>query len=862
MEIEKKSNSHPTFLFLSSPMAIHLLLLLLASSSFISAAPTPPFSPQDNILIDCGAKSPATLPDGRSFKTEEQSTQFLKTNKDIQVSVPSADVPSPIYLTARIFTEQATYAFQLTRPGFHWVRLHFFPLKNNECDLQQATFSVMTDKYVLLHNFKVNNNTNAILKEYLLNVTEPKFSINFIPMKNSAAFINAIEVVSAPDSLISDQGTALFPVNSFSGLSDFGYQVAYRLNMGGPLITSQNDTLGRTWIPDTDFLKDKNLARDFSVATYVVKYTDVLTPIIAPATVYSSLTEMADSKTMQPNFNVSWKFDVDTSFDYVLRMHFCDIVSKSLNDLYFNVYINGKMAISGLDLSSLAGELGVPYYKDIVVNASTMLEGLSVQIGPMNEKTGTVNAILNGLEVLKMSNSVDSLDGEFGVDGTSAGLGTKGTVAAVGFAMMFGAFVGLGAMVIRWKRRPQDWQKRNSFSAWLLPIHASDSSFMASKNSVGSHKSNFYSSTGLGRYFSFVELQEATKNFDSSAIIGVGGFGNVYLGTIDDGTKVAVKRGNPQSEQGITEFQTEIQMLSKLRHRHLVSLIGYCDENDEMILVYEYMSNGPFRDHLYGKNLPPLSWKQRLEISIGAARGLHYLHTGIAQGIIHRDVKTTNILLDDAFVAKVADFGLSKDAPMGQNHVSTAVKGSFGYLDPEYFRRQQLTDKSDVYSFGVVLLEVLCARPAINPQLPREQVSLAEWAMQWKRKGLIEKIIDPHLVATINPESMKKFAEAAEKCLAEYGVDRPTMGDVLWNLEYALQLQEAFTQGKSEEEAKVQSATVSASPAPVAVTPISPSSDHRPVFNPEENKGPAEVQAIDDHSGTAMFAQFSGLSGR
>ncbi|CAH8392073.1 unnamed protein product [Eruca vesicaria subsp. sativa] len=861
MEIRKEPNIPMTLVLDSSSSRSFMALLLtvilfltgLASSS---GGPPAAFKPADNILIDCGAKSSAKTPEGRVFKSDSETVQYIEAKDDIQVSAPPSDkLPSPLYLTARLFRQEAIYKFHMTQPGWHWVRLHFFAFPNDKSDLQQATFSVLTEKYVLLHNFKMSNNNNdsqaVVQKEYLVNITDAQFSLRFKPMKDSAAFINAIEVVSAPDELISDAGTSLFPVKGFSGLSGYAYQPVYRVNVGGPLITPQNDTLGRTWTPDKKYLKDENLAKDVkTTSSAIIKYPPGVTPLIAPQTVYATAAEMADSQTIDPNFNVTWNFPSNPSFHYLIRLHFCDIVSKSLNDLYFNVYVNGKTAISGLDLSTLAGGLSSPYYKDIVVNSTLMKPELQVQIAPLGEETGTKNAILNGVEVMKMSNSVDSLDGEFGVDGRTTGAGRHGMVATAGFMMMFGAFVGLGAMVYKWKKRPQDWQKRNSFSSWLLPMHYGDTSFTASKG--GSH---LYSSGGLGRSFSFSELQEVTKNFDASEIIGVGGFGNVYIGTIDDGTQVAIKRGNPQSEQGITEFETEIQMLSKLRHRHLVSLIGYCDENSEMILVYEYMSNGPFRDHLYGKeDFTPLTWKQRLEICIGAARGLHYLHTGTAQGIIHRDVKSTNILLDDALVAKVADFGLSKDVGFGQNYVSTAVKGSFGYLDPEYFRRQQLTDKSDVYSFGVVLLEALCARPAINPQLPREQVNLAEWAMQWKQKGLLEKIIDPHLVGTVNPESMKKFAEAAEKCFAEYGVDRPSMGDVLWNLEYALQLQESFSQSDKSESEEVETGKTVASPPPVpAAATVTAAATSEP---------PASQTGEKDGSETARFTQLASLNGR
>ena len=266
---------------------------------------------------------------------------------------------------------------------------------------------------------------------------------------------------------------------------------------------------------------------------------------------------------------------------------------------------------------------------------------------------------------------------------------------------------------------------------------------------------------------------------------------------------MAIKRCNPKSPQGAQEFQNEINLLSLLCHTNLVSLLGYCQEDKELVLVYEYMAHGTLSDHLYKRQSVRLSWNQRLKICIGAARGLHYLHTGTKHPVIHRDVKSANILLDQNMEAKIADFGLSRIGPTSasQNHVSTEIKGTFGYLDPEYYRRRKLTEKSDVYSFGVVLFEVLCARPAVNPMAVEEEsekVGLAEWALHCHDSGTIERMVDPYLEGKIESGCLKEFVDIGIKSLADKTMDRPTMGEVLGYLEKLLCLQESLDEQENQ----------------------------------------------------------------
>ncbi|CAA3020158.1 probable LRR receptor-like serine threonine-kinase At1g06840 [Olea europaea subsp. europaea] len=283
--------------------------------------------------------------------------------------------------------------------------------------------------------------------------------------------------------------------------------------------------------------------------------------------------------------------------------------------------------------------------------------------------------------------------------------------------------------------------------------------------------------------FTYGEMAQATDNFADSSFVGQGGYGKVYKGILADGTMVAIKRAQVGSLQGDKEFLNEIELLSRLHHRNLVQLMGYCDEEGEQMLIYEFMSNGSLRDHLSGKTKLPLSFNMRVRIALGSAKGILYLHTEANPPIFHRDIKSTNILLDPKFIAKVADFGLSRLAPVPEleggipSYVSTVVKGTPGYLDPEYFLTHKLTDKSDVYSLGVVFLELLTGMHPIShgKNIVRE-VNIAY------RSSMIFSIIDEGM-GSYPSECVEKFINLALKCCQDETDSRPSMTEVVRELE-------------------------------------------------------------------------------
>ncbi|CAJ1969161.1 unnamed protein product [Sphenostylis stenocarpa] len=288
--------------------------------------------------------------------------------------------------------------------------------------------------------------------------------------------------------------------------------------------------------------------------------------------------------------------------------------------------------------------------------------------------------------------------------------------------------------------------------------------------------------------FVFDDIKKATKNFSRDNIVGRGGYGNVYKGLLPDGSEVAFKRFKNCSASGDASFTHEVEVIASVRHVNLVALRGYCSvttrlEGYQRIIVCDMVKNGSLHDHLFGSNGVKLSWPIRQQIALGTARGLAYLHYGAQPAIIHRDIKASNILLDEKFEAKVADFGLAKFNPEGMTHMSTRVAGTMGYVAPEYALYGQLTERSDVFSYGVVLLELLSGRKALQMNNDGQPSALTDWAWSLVRTGKALDVIEDGMPQPGSPQVLEKYVLIAVLCSHPQLYARPTMDQVVKMME-------------------------------------------------------------------------------
>ncbi|XP_059656447.1 receptor-like protein kinase FERONIA [Cornus florida] len=776
----------------------------------------PPCYFVEDIAINCGSSGNSSAFDGREWVGDKlTSSQQLEgktvSSKTVHQSLFIDPVP---YMTARLSRSQFTYTFQL-RSGQKFIRLHFYPVSYRGFERSKAVFTVRAGRYTLLSNFSPSIYADALgvkyfAKEFCVNVVENGvFNITFSPSqittsKDAYSFINGIEFVSMPAGLYytPDGGLGARVVGtSFRYFIDnrTALEMVHRLNVGGRFILSVEDLGGmfRAWSEDKNYLLQSGLLQ---VSTSNA-YTNIPT-YTAPPEVYQTAWSIGSNK---QSGSFTWKLPVNLGFRYLVRLHFCELEPAIVDSgqKQFALLINGHMVESDALVINWSGNSGIAaIYRDyMALMEGNKMEGkrdIIITLQPKYESSSkNADGILKGIEIFKLSNPDNNLADSNNI--STAHTSTSWTTSLRKLLSAFGSrnAIVTGMIVIL--------TLLNVIIHQLINISPEQN---AGERNISPSSMGMVEEEDLCRRFSLVEIKLATNNFDDKLVIGSGGFGKVYKGLIFGTTgTVAIKRLNLHSNQGANEFWTEIKTLSKLRHNHLVSLIGYCDQSPEMILVYDYMALGTLGDHLFKNQrkgpseYSPLTWEQRLNICIGAAQGLDYLHT--SRGVIHRDVKSSNILLDENLVAKISDFGLSKmdTTSLLHTHVSTNVKGTFGYLDPEYFMTRRLTKKSDVYAFGVVLFEVLCGRPAVDVELEEQlQHSLALWAQHSFREGTLDQIIDPSVRMQMLPHCLREFTNIAIKCLHNSPNERPTMTDVVESLKFAMMLWQGGADSYAEDE--------------------------------------------------------------
>ncbi|KAJ8466745.1 hypothetical protein OPV22_029297 [Ensete ventricosum] len=511
----------------------HHLFLLLLHHVLTVCSTVAAFAPEDNFLINCGANATVTSADGRPFRPDtsgEVSSFVMSPISHDVVQISSSDV----YGSARVFREAAAYRFSIRQKGRHLLRLHFRPVRSSLYDMKSASFSVKANEYTLLHNFscsRLDLCRSAVVKEYI-------FEVGLV--------VNQLSVLSwwllrmAPSNSSMPSKLYQCPVIWFlllhprflQGLvSRFRLVQASRLHIGSMWVVQFwirattpceefGRMIGRSWSFQLRCTASQLIRIQSDIHLKYRKY-------IAPSLVYATAQEMADANVGNQKFNISWVFKIELGFMYLVRLHFCDFFEQ----------VHQKPSVQCL------------YFVDFIIYVQMDSDRrILVQIGPPELTNFPPDAILNGLEIFKLSDSDDNFD-----------------VNHIIWCIL---------LMLSGRRNA----KKPTLASFPSPV--APTTHTGSPNTKLSARSYASSgpSLGIGQLLAFSEIQEVTKNFDESLVVGIGGFGKVYKGVLENGLVVAVKRGNPQSQQGLVEFRTEIEMLSKLRHRHLVSLIGHCHE--------------------------------------------------------------------------------------------------------------------------------------------------------------------------------------------------------------------------------------------------------------------------------------------
>ncbi|KAK3018517.1 hypothetical protein RJ639_003690 [Escallonia herrerae] len=407
-------------------------LLVWVSSTMCLMCVSLGYEPEDSYLIACGSPTNKSVGD-RVFLADNFDSRILSTPQNISVSTNlnsiSSAFGSELFHSARLFNGTSIYTFPIKKPGRHLTRLYFFPFVDEHHNLSMAKFSVSAQTFTLLENFQPQS--DPVVKEYSLNITSDNLVLTFIPSSNSFAFLNGLEVFSLPDELMPDSVRTIDSPRERLSLRTQALETVLRVNMGNRQVSPQNDTLWRLWVSDHSYLKHSNLV-EFLSRIGAVNDTGGLTKNIAPLSVYGTATALQSQSDPNTYANITWLFDVDPGFEYLVRFHFCDIVSRVPQELFFNVYINSLFVARDLDLSNLTSNvLRAPFYMDILTGLSDGSK-LNVSVGPTTSYNAYPNAILNGLEIMKVNNSRGSLHvAETGVQSSKSSSKLKVWVIAV-----------------------------------------------------------------------------------------------------------------------------------------------------------------------------------------------------------------------------------------------------------------------------------------------------------------------------------------------------------------------------------------------------------------------------------------------